>query len=303
MKVGVCEAPELKKQGEKLQLSFADALYGYMIEDVMLRIFGSDYREYLWLTSKNVLGTEAYRNRSEKQIGFLYQPAARRIAPEKLCPGQKLSVALCKHMMLELLGGDNAQQISWSGEVTEKEESFYLHLTGTYRQMQVPLCIVIRSVQTENQRPEQKEIHLSVIENRHLSYLVYAPENLLSRDLFEIVNKLELIGDMGCYDRVYQTLLHDSLSGRYVLEELSGLSEACPQVSKEFRLTQLAEYESYAYMRKRWEKYVRGHGGETVAWADVLHLVLAFLAPIWRSLCNNEIFFDDWMPELRRFLG
>ena len=41
MKVGVCEAPELKKQGEKLQLSFADALYGYMIEDVMLRIFGS----------------------------------------------------------------------------------------------------------------------------------------------------------------------------------------------------------------------------------------------------------------------
>lgn len=46
MKVGVCEAPELKKQGEKLQLSFADALYGYMIEDVMLRIFGSDYREY-----------------------------------------------------------------------------------------------------------------------------------------------------------------------------------------------------------------------------------------------------------------
>ena len=88
-----------------------------------------------------------------------------------------------------------------------------------------------------------------------------------------------------------------------MLEELSGLSEACPQVRKEFRLTQLAEYESYTYMRKCWEKYVRGHGGETVAWADVLHLVLAFLAPIWRSLCNNEIFFDDWMPELRRFLG
>ena len=246
---------------------------------------------------------EAYRNRSEKQIGFLYQPVARRIAPEKLCPGQKLSVALCKHMMLELLGGDNVQQISWSGEVTEKEGIFYLHLTGTYRQMQVPLCIAIRSVQAKNQRPEQKEIRLPVIENRHLSYLVYAPENLLSRDLFEIVNKLELIGDMGCYDRVYQTLLHDSLSGRYVLEELSGLSEACPQVRKEFRLTQLAEYESYAYMRKRWEKYVRGHGGEPVAWVDVLHLVLAFLAPIWRSLCNNEIFFDDWMPELRRFLG
>ena len=108
MKVGVCEAPELKKQGEKLQLSFADALYGYMIEDVMLRIFGSDYREYLWLTSKNVLGTEAYRNRSEKQIGFLYQPAARRIAPEKLCPGQKLSVALCSNFWVETMRSRSA---------------------------------------------------------------------------------------------------------------------------------------------------------------------------------------------------
>ena len=65
MKVGVCEAPELKKQGEKLQLSFADALYGYMIEDVMLRIFGSDYREYLWLTSKNVLGPEVLQKNWE----------------------------------------------------------------------------------------------------------------------------------------------------------------------------------------------------------------------------------------------
>ena len=303
MKVGVCEALELKKQGEKLQLSFADALYGYMIEDVMLRIFGSDYREYLWLTSRNVLGVEAYRNRSEKQIGFLYQPVARRIAPEKLCPGQKLSVALCKHMMLELLGGDNVQQISWSGEVTEKEGIFYLHLTGTYRQMQVPLCIAIRSVQAKNQRPEQKEIRLPVIENRHLSYLVYAPENLLSRDLFEIVNKLELIGDMGCYDRVYQVLRKESLSGRYVLEEFGTLSESCPQVRKMQRLTQLAEYESYAYMRKRWEKYVRNRGIEYVPWAQVLQLILEFLTPVWQSLCENTIFFDDWMPELGRFLG
>ena len=58
MKVGVCEALELKKQGEKLQLSFADALYGYMIEDVMLRIFGSDYREsvsYTHLTLPTIL--------------------------------------------------------------------------------------------------------------------------------------------------------------------------------------------------------------------------------------------------------
>lgn len=303
MKVGVCEAQELKERGGKLELSFADTFYGYMVEDAMLRIYGSPYQEHLWLESRNVLGEKAYCERSEKQICFLYQPAERTIAPEKLCPGQKLSVALCRQMMMDLFANDNAQEIDWSGDVTQNEDRFLLHLTGTYREMQVPLCFVIRSVQEQNQRPGKRECFLSVIKDRKLAYLAYAPENQLSRDLFEIVNKLELIGDMGCYDRAYQVLRKESLSGRYVLEEFGTFCESCPQVRKMQRLTQLAEYESYAYMRKRWEKYVRNRGIENAAWAQVLQLILEFLKPVWQSLCENTIFFDDWMPELGRFLG
>ena len=303
MKVGVCEAPELKKRGEQLGLPLADTLLGYMIEDAMLRIYGSAYGEFLWLESRGIFGAEMYRKRAEEAIRFLYQPAERTIAPEKLCPGQKLSVALCEEMVRDIFVKDNAQQISWSGKVSETNGVFSLYLTGSYKEMQVPLCLTVHSAEVQNQRPGKREKELTILENRKLTFFVYAPENRLSKDLFEIMDKLELIGDMGCYSRVYQVLCREPLSGRYVLEELNALTEACPKVRNKQRLTQLAEYKSYAYMRKRWERYVRSHGQKDVAWMDVIQLTLSFLTPVWESLCENAIFFDDWMPELGRFLG
>ena len=49
MKVGVCEATELKKRSEMLSIPFADLLWGYAVEDLMLRVSTSAYREFLWL--------------------------------------------------------------------------------------------------------------------------------------------------------------------------------------------------------------------------------------------------------------
>ena len=38
-------------------------------------------------------------------------------------------------------------------------------------------------------------------------------------------------------------------------------------------------------------------------WEEVVDRIMAFMKPVWRALCADEIFFDDWMPELTRFLG
>lgn len=303
MKVGICEAQQLKERSEELGLSFAEMLWGYMVEDAMLRIYASAYREHLWLVSRNVLGADSYQRRTEESIHFLYQPSERMMAKEKLCPGQRLSAALCEQMVQDIFAKEDDRQINWSAEVSEEKGVCRIYLTGMYKEMQVPFCLAVHSVDAPNQRPGRQEIDLTVMKNHRLSYLEYAPENQLSRDLFEIINKLELIGDMGCYHRVYQMLCREPLSGRYVLEELNALTESSPKVRKEQRIGQLAEYRNYTYMRKRWEKYVRNRNVGEVAWEDLLQLLLQFLTPVWHSLCCNEIFFDDWMPELGRFLG
>ena len=38
-------------------------------------------------------------------------------------------------------------------------------------------------------------------------------------------------------------------------------------------------------------------------WEETLDLILDFLTPVWSAFCNDEIFYDDWMPELGRFMG
>ena len=118
-----------------------------------------------------------------------------------------------------------------------------------------------------------------------------------------MLERLELVSDMGCYWKVYEILKNQSLSGRFVLEELEALTEKEPKIKTKKRLDQIAEYRTYAYMRKRWEKFLRNHKQKPVAWEEALELILNFAKPVWNCLCDNRIFFDDWMPELGKFLG
>ena len=89
--------------------------------------------------------------------------------------------------------------------------------------------------------------------------------------------KLELIQDMGCYYRTYEILCTQSLSGRYVIDELQRLTEKQTKVRKETRIAQIAGYAEYGYMRKRWERYLRSQGAAAVPWAEALARILTFL--------------------------
>lgn len=68
------------------------------------------------------------------------------------------------------------------------------------------------------------------------------------------------------------------------------------------RIEMLASYDTYTYMKKRWEKYVRKQGIENVSWETVLHRIVLFLRPVWNAMCRDEVFFGDWMPDLERYL-
>lgn len=235
---------------------------------------------------------------------LFYKGSEEELTPDKLQPGQRLSIAMGEHIKTTLFAKENAQKIHWEGTVTALSGGIRLSMTAGYFDMKVPLNIEIYSFGAVSQIPGTREEELIAVGGgRKISYLVYSPESELSYDLFAIMDKLELIGSMGSYYDAYRLLRTQPLSGRYVLEELTVLTAASPKMRKEQRLKQLDEYRAYTYMRKRWEKYLRNHGLAEVPWEDAIDLILVFVSPIWESLCRNEIFFDDWMPELGRFLG
>ena len=133
--------------------------------------------------------------------------------------------------------------------------------------------------------------------------MCYSKENILSENLFEMMRKLELVSDMAVYDNINEIIKNQTISGRHIMEELQACAKKEPKVLNMKRLNQVASYRNYGYMKKRWQQYAKRNKKKSEEWEDVLDRILKFTEPVWRAVCNNEIFFDDWMPDLERFLG
>ncbi|MDD6156651.1 MAG: hypothetical protein PUB52_06525 [Lachnospiraceae bacterium] len=301
MKVGVNCSPALKEKSQELSLPFADLLRGYLVEDFLGRVYESPFCENLWLINEDAIGVEHYVAKQERPLLFFYAESGKRMDETRMIPGQKLSPQLMNVLEEAIL--QKRTDVIWRIEQENGADFFGLQLEGEFCDMKVPLYVRIQRISMAEGRPTKREFLPFMDPSRRFPIYIYARENRLGEYLYEIVKKLELISDMGPYDAVNQILKSEPVSGRHILEKLQQLSEGEPQVRREKRLEQLEEYLDYTYMRKRWQQYERVHRREPEPWEDVMARVLCFLRPTWGALCRNEIFFDDWMPELGRFLG
>ena len=107
---------------------------------------------------------------------------------------------------------------------------------------------------------------------------------------------------MEVYDTTFRLLEQETVDGRHIYETLSFLCGNEEVIPQEKRIEMLESYDTYTYMKKRWEKYVRKQGIENVSWETVLHRIVLFLRPVWNAMCRDEVFFGDWMPDLERYL-
>jgi predicted nucleotidyltransferase component of viral defense system len=306
MMVGMQPDAFLETIAKREGLAYADALRGYVLEDLLRRIYESDYGEYLWLMGMQAVGPENYRKKQEASLEFYYVESSKYIAPEKIVPGVKWSEALMERLQKDLFEANELTGVSWSAKraASESEENTGIWtLQAGYRDMHIPVMVKITPLLNYELAPERRSIPLMAKPTAKLEIRVYSVESRLAEDLLEIIKMLELISDMGAYDRVNAILKTESISGRHVMELLEEKTKEQPRLLREKRLGQLEGYRNYTYMVRRWEQYERRHGMADEPWAEVIDRVLRFGAPIWRALCKKEVFFDDWMPELSRFLG
>lgn len=297
MKLGV-EFPDKWKNKSKTDgILLSDILYGCAIEDVMLRIYMSAYKENLWVANEDALGEVAYRKISKEHLELLYIQKEKKDASFS----EQLVDSFLKNLFEK---EDGKQNMLWNGKACMiAENEAQLSLNCEYMDMQVPLTIRIKAIKYEKQIPKQKELILMFDEKKSCKYLSYSRENVLSEVTFEIMRKLELISDMKAYDQMNDILKTHTINGRRVLDELKAMGEKEPKVISMKRLEMIRSYIDYGYMKKRWLQYVKKNPEKNEEWEKVMERLVAFLTPIWTALCENEIFFDDWMPELERFLG
>ena len=297
MKLGVEFPQEWKAKSEEEGIRLPDILYGYAVEDFLLRIEKSSFREWLWITNEAAIGTEAYKKVSKERLEFLYIEKEKKSLPFS----PEVRESLLKEVLFQ--EEENKRQITWDCTIKEVNDGVDLYLNGFYMDMQVPVSVSIRTLKLEKQVPKEKELPLMFETKKKCRYLSYSKENVLSEAVFEIMRKLELISDMKEYDQINDILKTQSVNGRHIIEELKKMGQAEPKVVSMKRYTLMVSYKDYGYMKKRWNQYTKKQPQVTDEWEEVMRRILNFLEPVWKALCENEVFFDDWMPELERFLG
>lgn len=302
MKLGMTFPQKWLDKSEKDGIQVSDILYGLAVEDLLCRIEKSSFYEYLWLTNEQAIGLDAYRKKSKERVAFLYVESGKKNYLSHAVAGQPMNQELFL-LLLEELFSQNDEKSRWEYSVADSEKGKSLHLTFISMDMQVPVSVYIGTSAIKTLKKKRKELPRLLEQRKTCSYLCYSKESILAESLFEIMRKLELVSDMEAYAEANQILKEYAIGGRYILEEFSVMGEKEPKVVAMKRLEQIASYKNYGYMKKRWQQYERNHGLEKEAWEEVLSRILAFMGPIWKALCEDEIFFDDWMPELQRFLG
>lgn len=302
MKLGMTFPQKWIDKSVKDDIQLSDILYGVAIEDLFSRIESSSFHAYLWLTNEQSIGEVAYKKKVKERIEFLYVESGKKNYLSHAVAGQAFDQDVLELLLKELFARNDLES-RWDYSVADTENGKSLALNYMYMGMQVPVLVHIRLSTIKTQKRKQKELALLLDEKKCCSYLCYSKESILAESLFEIMRKLELISDMEAYAEANQILKHYSISGRYILDEFIAMGEKEAKVVSMKRLEQVASYKNYGYMKKRWQQYERNHQLEREDWEQVTERILAFLEPVWKALCENEIFFDDWMPELERFLG
>lgn len=266
----------VREISEKNNLPFADVMWKYLGEDLLYKISEAGVNDYIWLGEKEL---------TDNKLKLIYIE-------------NKKSMEEISDMILS-----EQSDIYWDGRLEENGQGYTWKLSASYEDLRVDYPVYIRrTLEKDITVPVSMELRPMNPKHKRISYMVFPSDWILVQSLFEIVSKLELIHDMDAYIKASEILRTESISGRYVMEELEKFSENNPKLISEKRLAQLKGYRNYGYMRKRWIAACKKQKREE-AWEDALDMIVAFLEPIWNAICNNEIFFDDWMPELGRYLG
>lgn len=301
MKLHAAEETGLLKLSESLKLPFASVLQAYVVDRLIRKLVNSSFEPFFWLKNPKDLSQEAYRSSREMRLEFYYVESDKQLGT-LLEAGMPFSKELMEVFGEELFGPMDTK-IYWKYRVIEENGKVLVQVEASLWDMNVPVSIYIEEIPAGSPYPVRQEIPYITREGKSVSLQCYSPENVFCMHFYEIMSRLELISDMESYDIVYQTLKVQSLSGRKVIDEMEEFVKKEPKVKNLKRVSQIAGYMDYTYMRKRWEKYLRNHKKELVEWKEVLTLFLSFAEPVWKAFCQEELFFKDWMPELGRFLS
>lgn len=277
----------IKEKAEKLNIPFKNLLAAAVAEIIIELLSNGKYCNELYLCNYNEFNTEVYKDLCINNIYYEYVKDL----------DDKMAILYMRDIIKEIMSKAAAEGFAVEGSANETG----INLKITVDDMYIPLHLFFKKHMANND-PEKIKIQLVAYENRSVEVLTNPKEEELSKHLFEIIEKLELINDMDHYYIAYDILTSNPVNGRKVKDRLQDLLMKKGIIIDDARIDMLSGYGDYTYMKKKWKVELRQKKKSEPSWPDVNNCLINFLRPIWEAMEKNMVFLGDWMPQLKRFL-
>ena len=252
----------------------------------------SEFSEYAYLVDDLFLNYDPPVKKKDS-IYYVFKINPRVKENEGFVPGQKISDVFRKDFIdyiLDKLKQAGFHEIKRNGLVLDcVVEGVHYPVSFKLEELDGEIFPLRKRITTED--------------GKELTYLAYPVENLLMNKYITMIQKMELIHSMEPYRDAYYLLTNNAIEGRRFAKLFKEAPEDNGFLIDQGTLELFMSYQNYPYMRKKWKTYCTMVEDELPEWEKIMEVIIAFIRPVWQSIINDQVFLDEWMPDLGRYLG
>lgn len=284
----------IREKSAELEIPMERLLAGYVVEQLAVKLSESERGDRLLLKNTDIFGLSGNERGGSHRLYYAYIRQ----------PGEVFGKADFAAFLKNTIKWETQTNIEWSWRSHMEGSRLIVELQAVLEDMRMPIELVIDPVDGESPDFSAGEYTLRFLmeANKTCKIAVYPATELLFEDLYEVFTKLELIGDMAVYERIYETLGILNFEGRQFQKELE---RYCAEKGVELdgqRFAQMEHYLIYPYMAKKWKSYLKKCRKTAPKWEDVYGRFWSFLMPLWSAGLQGMIYLGSWIGDLGRYL-
>lgn len=284
----------IQEKSAELEIPMERLLAGYVVEQLAVKLSESERGKRLLLKNTDIFGLSGYERGGSRRLYYAYVKQ----------PGEVLGKADFAAFLKHTIKWETQTNIEWSWRSRMEGRRLIVELLAVLEDMRMPVELVVDPLDEESPDFSAGEYSLRLLmeNNKTCEIAVYPARELLFDDLYEALAKLELIGNMAVYERIYETLGMLNFEGRPLQKELERFCGEHDINMDEQRFAQMERYLTYPYMAKKWRSYLKKCKKTAPTWEDVYGRFWSFLMPVWNAGLNGMIYLGSWIGELGRYL-
>ncbi len=284
----------IEAKSKSLDIPMERLFAGYVLEQLALQLSASGRGNCLLLKNPDVLGLRKDGKGSSYRLEYAYL----------LKPQEMFKKADFAQFLKTTIKWERETNIEWSWRSRMEEGRLVVELSALLDEMRLPVGLAVTPLDKTvlTHPPREYTLRLVMENNKTGTLLLYPAQEMLFDDLGEVFAKLEFIGDMGAFARIYETLGVCGFEGRQFQKKLVQFCEEKGLAMDEARFAQLDSYLAYPYLIKKWKGYLKKRRKSGPTWEEVYGRFWNFLRPLWKAKLEGLVYLGSWIPDLGRYL-